>query len=95
MLFGLLFGNLIELDYIYYRIIGKIDWFESACPNFGMQCSFEFYPLHNIYGGIFVLFLSLLIFVENWKLRFVGWFCFNVFLNLVLDILHLLIGFGI
>ena len=48
MLYGLLLGNLVDLDHVYYRIIGKVGWFESACPQLGMQCSFGFYPLHNL-----------------------------------------------
>ena len=37
MLFGLLVANLIDLDHIYCRIIGKVGWFESACGQIGKE----------------------------------------------------------
>ena len=96
MLWGLLLGNLIDLDHIYYRIISKVGWFESACvEGFGSQCSFGFYPLHNWIVVIIALVLSSLIFIKDKRIKFIGWLCFGAFLNLVLDYIHLLIGFGI
>jgi putative Mn2+ efflux pump MntP len=59
MLYGLILANLIDLDHIFYRIIGKVGWFESACPHIGMQCSFGFYPLHTIYVFITAIVLVL------------------------------------
>ena len=56
MLWGLLLGNLIDLDHVYYRIIGKVEWFGSACQELGMQCSLGFYPLHT-YPALIVFLL--------------------------------------
>jgi hypothetical protein len=95
MLWGLLLGNLIDLDHVYSRIIGKVGWFESACPQLGMQCSFGFYPLHNLTFAIIFLLISGMIFIKNKKLKFIGWLSLGAFLNLALDYIHLLIGFGI
>ncbi len=95
MLYGLILGNLVDLDHLYYRVIGKIGWFESACPQAGMQCSFGFYPLHNWFFVGFFLILFSLIFAKNKKLEFIGWISFGAVLNFLLDYLHLLIGFGI
>jgi len=95
MLFGLLLGNLIDLDHVYYRIIGKVGWLESACPKFGMQCSWGFYPLHNLSFAIIFLFSSSLIFLKNRKIKFIGWLSLGAFLNLFLDYIHLATGIGI
>jgi hypothetical protein len=95
MLFGLLLGNLIDLDHIYYRLIGKVGWFKSACPEIGMQCSFGFYPLHNWIVLVISLIFFPLIFSKNKKIKFIGWLSLGVFLNLVLDLIHLFTGIGI
>ena len=95
MLLGLLLGNLIDLDHIYFRIIGKVGWFESACPHLGMQCSFGFYPLHNLTFAIVFLLFSPLLFVKNKKIKFIGWLSLGAFLNLLLDYIHLITRFGI
>ena len=95
MLSGLLLGNIIDLDHIYLRIVGKVGWFESACPHVGMQCSFGFYPLHSLTFAICFLLLSGLIFMKNNKLKFLGWLFLGAFLNLVLDYIHLISGFGV
>ena len=95
MLWGLMLGNLIDLDHVYYRLIGKVGWFESACPKFGMQCSFGFYPLHNLTFVFVFLIFSGLIFARDKRVKFIGWLSLGALLNLVLDYIHLLIGFGI
>jgi len=95
MLWGLLLGNLIDLDHIYYRIIGKVGWFESACPQIGMQCSFGFYPLHNWIAVIIFFIFSFLVFVKNKKIKFIGWLAIGALSNILLDYIHHLIGFGI
>ncbi len=95
MLWGLLLGNLIDLGHIYYRIIGRVPWFESACSHLGEQCSLNFYPLHNIYAVIFFLIFSGLILVKDKRIKFIGWLFFGAFLNLLLDYIHLITGFGI
>jgi len=95
MLWGLLLGNLIDLDHIYLRMIGKVPWFSSACSEFGMQCSFGVYPLHSGFFAILFILLAGLIFVKNKKIKFVGWLCLGAFLNLALDYIHLITGIGI
>ncbi|MCK5150061.1 hypothetical protein KAJ87_04010 [Candidatus Pacearchaeota archaeon] len=95
MLWGLLLGNLIDLDHIYSRIVGDVGWFESACVEFGKNCSFGFYPLHNWTFGIMFLVLGGLIFFKDKRLKFVGWLCLGAFFNLVLDYIHMIIGFGV
>ena len=95
MLLGLLLGNLIDLDHIYYRLIGKVGWFSSACPQFGMQCSFGFYALHNLTFAIIFLVGSSLIFFKDKRIKFTGWLFLGAFLNFFLDYIHLITGFGI
>ena len=104
MLWGLLLGNFVDLGHVYYRIIGKVGWFESACPQLGMQCSFGFYPFHNLGFAIAFLLFSGLIFIRGKKLKklkvlkilnFLGWLSLGAFMNLALDYIHLLSGFGI
>lgn len=85
MLWGLLLGNLIDLDHIYYRIIGKVGWFESACKKFGQQCSLGFYPLHNLILALLFLIFSVLVFSGNTKVQFLGWLSLGAFLHLFLD----------
>jgi membrane-bound metal-dependent hydrolase YbcI (DUF457 family) len=95
MLYGLLLGNLIDLDHIYYRIIGKVPWLESACPEKLGCCSFNFYPLHSMVFLILFTALALLIFSKNKKLNFAGWLFLGASLNILLDILAAAINFGI
>ncbi len=94
-LYGLLLGNLIDLDHIYYRLIGKVNWLESACQNLGEQCSIGFYPLHNTTLAIILLLISALIFTKNKKIKFIGWLSLGAFLNFALDYIHMTTGVGI
>jgi hypothetical protein len=93
--FGLLLGNLVDLDHVYYRIIGKVEWFGSACAQLGDQCSWGTYPLHNWTFVIIFSIFSGLIFTKNKKLRFIGWLSIGALLNFALDYIHALTGFGI
>lgn len=95
LLGGLLLGNLIDLDHVYARIIGKVGWWESACSSLGKQCSFNFYPLHNVYVLLFGVLLCSLIFFKNKKLKFFGFLGVGIVLNLALDYIHLWVGWGI
>jgi len=95
VLFGLIVGNLIDLDHIYYRVIGKVGGFSSACPKLGMRCSFNFYPLHNLIMLVVAVALTGLLFFKNKKLKFVGWIALGVIIHLALYYLQLLIGIGI
>lgn len=95
ILWGLLFANLIDIGHVYYRIIGKVGWFESACPNLGMQCSWNFYPFHNITMLIVGFLLSSMIFTKDKRLKVAGWFGVGIVLHFGLDYIHLLTGAGI
>ncbi len=99
MLYGLLAGNLIDLDHIYLKIIGKVGWFESACSNgLGSQCSFGIYPLHNLTSAVILIIASIILFKQknkNFKLNFVFWLLIGAILNLVLDYIHLVTRFAI
>ncbi len=91
---GLLLGNIVDLDHVYYRLIGKVGWLESACPRFGQECSIGFYPLHNLAFALIFLGLSALIFAKKDKIKFFGWISFGAFLNLVLDFIAQTTGFN-
>ncbi len=91
---GLLLGNLIDLDHLYYRIIGKVNWAESACASAGSQCSFNFYPLHNMFFVVISLIGCALIFSKDKKLKFIGFISLGAFLNLFLDLIHSFTGIG-
>jgi len=95
MLWGLLLGNLVDLDHIYYRLIGKVGWFESACPHFGMSCSYNTYPLHNFTFIVIFLILSFLIFNKNKKIKFIGWLSMGAALNIIIDLIASVTGFAI
>ena len=110
MLWGLIVANFIDLDHIFYRLIGKVGWFQSACPHIGMQCSLGFYPLHTIYVFITAIVLALVfgIFIiskQSKRLKhskqikliatWIFWISLGIVIHFVLDYLHLLTGFGI
>tara|TARA_Y100000310_G_scaffold225672_1_gene227722 strand:+ start:17866 stop:18120 length:255 start_codon:yes stop_codon:yes gene_type:complete len=84
---------------VYYRIIGKVGWFESACPKgLGSQCSFSVYPLHNIYVFVaLIIGAGVLYFLydKNIFTKIGFWICIGAILNLVLDYIHLKTGIGI
>lgn len=92
MLLAILLGNLIDLDHIYYRLIGKVSWFGSACNKLGEDCSIGFYPLHSPTFIIIFLLLSLLILAKNKKIKFLGWISLGAFSNLLLDYIQQLSG---
>jgi hypothetical protein len=95
ILYGLLIGNLIDLDHIWYRIIGKVGWFDSACDHFGQQCSFNFYPLHNELSLIVLSAFFIAGFRKNKKMELISWIALGAMIHLMLDYIHLLTGFGI
>ena len=110
MLWGLLLANLIDLDHIYYRLIGQVGWFESACPHLGMQCSLGYYPLHTfivfiisiLITGISFFILKLDVFKISKKqkrskfyIKLIFWISVGIIIHFCLDYLHLLMGFGI
>lgn len=101
MLYGLLAGNIIDIDHIYLRVIGEVPWFESACTHgIGTQCSYGYYPLHNtpallIMAVISVgLLISTIYYEDNKKLSFAFWLVAGAILHLLLDFIHFMTGFA-
>jgi len=98
LLFGLILGNIVDLDHVYMRVVGDAPWFSSACSGFGHQCSWNFYPLHNHFVLIVTLFLSLFsaygIYRKDRLIEIFGWTALGISLNLFLDLVHLATGFG-
>lgn len=96
MLYGLLIGNLIDLDHIYIRLIGKLGWFESACQNgLGSQCSFSVYPLHSfpVITSFFILaIVSYNFYKSNMFWKWVFWISLGALFNYLLDYIHLISG---
>tara|TARA_Y100000310_G_scaffold209032_1_gene209660 strand:+ start:351 stop:716 length:366 start_codon:yes stop_codon:yes gene_type:complete len=99
MLWGLLLGNLVDLGHIYYRLIGKVGWFESACPQgFGTQCSFGFYPFENWTSLAIFTILAIISFQFMGRkeiAKWVFWISIGALLNYALDYIHLITGFAI
>lgn len=95
ILFGLLLGNIVDLDHVYYRLIGKVPFFGTICGEAWGKChSFNMYPLHNFLFMFIFLILGALIFSKNNKIKFFGWMFFGAFLNLFLDFIQMKTGFG-
>ncbi|MBT3395271.1 hypothetical protein HOA59_00630 [archaeon] len=96
ILYGLLAGNLIDLDKIYYRIIGKVDWFGSICPEgIGTCTSINNYPLHNILAFNIFLVSSLILYFlrrKNNKLKFLFWLMIGTIIHLFLDYIQHITG---
>ncbi len=92
MLLGLLLGNLIDLDHVYYRIIGKVGWFSSACSSLGKECSIGFYPLHNPYLALLFCLGTLFLFSKKKPLRLCGWIFLGAFIHYLLDSLAFFSG---
>ena len=95
MLWALISANIIDIGHIYFRIIGLVPWWSSACPQLGAQCSFNFYPFHNLITLTIALALSLCVFSKDKRIKFLGFFGLGIILHLALDAIHLFIGFGI
>jgi hypothetical protein len=109
-MYALLLANIIDLDHIYYRIAGKVSWFSSACPEIGMNCGLNFYPMHTLIVMFFYLgisgplFLSAVAIIskrnipkllKNPKIHFIGWLGVGILIHILLDYLHLKTGFFI
>ncbi len=93
----LLFGNLIDLDHIFYRMIGKVDWFGSACGKIGQQCSWNFYPLHNLYSlffGFALFFMGLITYKKYEYSKYIMFLGLGIVLHLTLDLIHQFTGFA-
>lgn len=95
ILLGLLLGNIVDLDHVYYRMIGKVPWLGTICGEGLGKChSFNMYPLHNFLFMFIFLALGALVFSKNNKMKFFGFLFFGAFLNLFLDLIQLKTGFG-
>jgi len=100
MLFGLLLGNIVDLDHISFRINHGIEIFTSSCDNFLEQCSFGTYRMHSLNSVISLSIASVILFVmikkhkEMKSVYWIFWACIGALLNLLLDYIHLLTGVG-
>jgi hypothetical protein len=99
LLLGLLLANLVDLDHIYFRIIGIVPWFESMCTkgHFWNCGSFGFYPVHSVYLMISVFIVSIILFflmkkdkLKITKLMF--WISIGILIHFSFDLLHLLVA---
>ena len=102
VLFGLLLGNLIDLDHIFLRILRIVPWFENICSVGGFwRCnSFFGYPLHSVYVFISLIAVSIILFFLMEKERelkinkWIFWICIGTLVNLFLDFIQLTTGAG-
>ncbi len=102
MLWGLLLGNLIDLDHLFLRITGLVPWFQNICSSgvFWKCNGFYGYPLHSIYMIITLIVTSALLFFlkqeeTNLKVdKWMFWICIGALLNLSLDFIQLITGVG-
>lgn len=102
ILFGLLIGNLIDLDHIFLRITGIVPWFQNICSVDGFwKCNgFLGYPLHSVYMIVALIITSIILFflMEEEKelkvTKWVFWICIGALLNLTLDFIQLSTGVG-
>ncbi len=101
MLFGLLLGNLIDLDHVLLRIEGVVPWFQSMCPGVFWKCSGFFgYPFHSVYMIVALIAASAVLFflkqeetdlkVDKWMF----WICIGALIHLFLDFIQLTTGAG-
>ena len=96
MFWGLISGNILDLDKIYFRLIGKVGWTESICEKgIGTCSSIGNYPLHTLPPLIFLL-IALILFLffrkKNKKLSFLFWFSIGAILHLFLDCIQKITG---
>jgi hypothetical protein len=102
ILFGLLLGNLIDLDHILIRIIGTVPWLQNICSidKFWKCNGFLGYPFHSIYMIISLIVVSIVLFFlmdeekEIKITKWMFWICIGALLNLSLDFVQLLTGVG-
>lgn len=98
MLIGLLLGNIIDLDHIYARIIGKIGWKESVIKKYGKSAIFGFYPLHNYKVMVILIIVASATFPTFFvfkSFQIVWWVIIGAISNQVLDIVAKHTGFMI
>jgi hypothetical protein len=106
MLLGLLLGNLIDLDHLFLRFLGKVSFSKSICDiSEFWRCNGLFYhPLHNIYVWLFFIISSLIFFYlivnskkpsKNKKIYKLFFFSsLGITLHLTLDFIQLITGFS-
>jgi hypothetical protein len=96
MFWGLIAGNFLDLDKIYFRLIGKVGWTESIhSKGFGVYSSIGTYPLHTFPILVFlVLAMGTLFFLKkrNKKLYFLFWMAFGGVLHFALDYIQKVTG---
>lgn len=102
ILFGLLLGNLIDLDHIFLRIFGVVPWFQNICSIDGFwKCNgFLGYPLHSVYMVVTLIVTSIILFflMEEEKelkvTKWMFWICIGALIHLSLDLVQLFTGIG-
>jgi hypothetical protein len=102
VLFGLLIGNLVDLDHIYLRVNGTVPWLSNICEkNHFWNCSsFGEYPLHSTNMLISLVVTSVILFFlmkrdKELKITYwMFWISIGALLNLLLDYVQLLSGIG-
>jgi hypothetical protein len=102
MLFGLLLGNLVDLDHLLLRIEGFVPWFQSICrtKDFWKCNGFFGYPLHTPYMIVGLIILSAILFAlmkkdKDFKVtKWMFWVCIGALLHLSLDFIQLVTGFA-
>ena len=100
MFWGLIFGNFIDLDHIYLRLVGNVPWTESICGIGNVwQCSGFFgYPLHSVYVLVFFIMISMIVFpfmIDDKKaksLPWIFWISIGVLIHFVLDFIQIATG---
>lgn len=92
--FGLMLGNLIDIDHVYYRLSGDVPWLKSYCGGtFNLKCSsLNYYPLHNMYFFIVFFILSFLVFFKDNRIRLYGWIFIGATIHLILDYIQYITG---
>ena len=102
MLFGLLLGNIVDLDHVLLRLSGSVPWLSSICGDkFFWKCSGFFgYPFHSAYVIVSLIFLSVILFFLMKKQKelkinkWMFWICIGALLHLALDFTQLTSGVG-
>ena len=98
ILYGLLLGNLIDLDHIIPRLQGKINWTESACGHLLDSCSFGNYPLHNFTALFILIVIAISIYIyykyKKIELNLLFWLLIGAILNLVVDLIYIMNNFS-
>lgn len=96
MFWGLIAGNFLDLDKVYYRLIGKVGWTVSICAEGPGSCSsIGLYPWHTLPVFVFlVVAMGTLFFLRNKNKKgyFLFWMAFGSVLHFLLDYIQKITG---